>query len=156
MQVLRIDEMPTYIDHLRAQPRELELLFQELLISVTQFFRDPDAFEALRAVVQSMLAGKGEGDQIRVWVAGCATGEEVYSIAILIKEEADRLGVSPKVQIFGTDIDEAAVTAARAGRYPSSMTGCRPSGPRAGSSRTATATARSSRSAKCASSRSTA
>ena len=127
MQVLRIDKVPAYIDRLREEPRELGLLFQELLISVTQFFRDPDAFEVLAAtVLPSILAEKGGDDQVRVWVPGCATGEEVYSLAILVKEEMDRRGITLKVQIFGTDIDENAVGVARTGRYAKSMDGLSP------------------------------
>ena len=127
MQVLRIDKVPAYIDRLRKEPRELELLFQELLISVTQFFRDPDAFVVLEAsVLPAILADKGNDDQVRIWVPGCATGEEVYSIAILVKEETNRRGITPKVQIFGTDIDENAVTVARTGRYTKAMGGLAP------------------------------
>ena len=127
MQVLRIDEAPAYIERLRAEPRELELLFHELLISVTQFFRDTGGFEALRGALQpALLAATGDADQVRVWVAGCATGEEVYSIAILLREEMDRLGITPKMQIFGTDIDEGAVAVARTGHYAKSMKGLSP------------------------------
>jgi two-component system CheB/CheR fusion protein len=127
MQVLRIDKVLAYIDYLRKEPRELELLFQELLISVTQFFRDPDAFDVLAAtILPSILADKGSDDQVRIWVPGCATGEEVYSLAILVKEEMERRAITPKVQIFGTDIDENAVAAARTGRYAKSMDGLPP------------------------------
>lgn len=118
MQVLSIDQVQHYIRKLRSDPHECELLFQELLVNVTEFFRDPDAFDVLEAdILPTLLAGKTDGDQVRVWVAGCATGEEVYSIAILVKEEMDHHGVNPQVQIFGTDIDENAVAAARLGRY---------------------------------------
>ena len=118
MQVLRIDRVQRYITHLRNEPRERELLFQELLISVTEFFRDPAAFETLDTdVLPTLLAGKTDADQVRVWVPGCATGEEVYSIAILVKEELDRRAINSKVQIFGTDIDENAIAVARHGRY---------------------------------------
>jgi two-component system CheB/CheR fusion protein len=124
MQVLQIDDTPVYIERLRKEPQELELLFQELLISVTRFFRDPPAFDALEAeVLPALLAGKSTADQVRIWVAGCATGEEVYSIAILLKEAMERLGTAPKVQIFGTDIDENAVAIARAGHYAKTMDG---------------------------------
>ncbi len=118
MQVLRIDKVQDYIRHLRNEPRERDLLFQELLINVTEFFRDPAAFGVLEAdILPTLLAGKTDDDQLRIWVPGCATGEEVYSIAILIKEEMDRRSIGLRVQIFGTDIDENAVAAARAGRY---------------------------------------
>ena len=107
MQVLRIETVQRYIRQLRDEPRERELLFQELLINVTEFFRDPAAFEVLEtSLLPTLIADKTDIDQIRVWIPGCATGEEVYSIAILVKEEMDRRSISPRVQIFGTDIDE--------------------------------------------------
>ena len=118
MQVLQIDGVPAYIEHLRAEPGELQLLFQELLIGVTRFFRDPEAFEALeRAVIPKIVARKQADDTIRVWVPGCATGEEAYSIAMLINEATIKRQIVPNVQIFGTDIDDQAIQAARAGRY---------------------------------------
>lgn len=124
MQVLRIDTTSAYLAHLRDEPAELDLLFREFLIGVTQFFRDPDAFEALRtAVIPGLLEGKLAGDPLRIWVPACSTGEEVYSIAILVREELDRRALSLKVQIFGTDIDEGAVAAARAARYRAPMVG---------------------------------
>src|SRR3546814_17813030 len=88
MQVLQIDTLPEYIERLRTEPLQTELLFRDLLIGVTQFFRDPEAFEALRVrILPKLLASKGGADdRIRVWVPGCATGEEAYSIAILLKE----------------------------------------------------------------------
>ena len=83
-----------------------------------RFFRDPEAFEALAGIIPRLFEGKGPDDTVRVWVPGCATGEEVYSIAILLREHMDKLGVPPKVQVFGTDIDDAALAVARAARYP--------------------------------------
>jgi two-component system, chemotaxis family, CheB/CheR fusion protein len=127
MQVLRIDKVPAYIERLENEPLELGLLFQELLISVTQFFRDPLAFKALEAtVLPTLLASKGDDDQVRIWVPGCATGEEVYSLAILVKEEMDRRRITPNVQIFGTDIDDSGVTIARAGCYSKTIDGLSP------------------------------
>ena len=118
MQVLRIDTVPEYIQRLRKEPRERELLFRELLIGVTRFFRDPEAFEALaESVIPQLLVNRGADDPIRVWVPGCATGEEAYSIAILLKEAMARLEVAPEVQIFATDINDQAVEIARTGRY---------------------------------------
>jgi two-component system CheB/CheR fusion protein len=94
------------------------LLFREFLIGVTQFFRDPHAFDALQnAVISKLLKHKGAEEAIRIWVPACATGEEVYSIAILVREALERQGTTLKVQIFGTDIDDAAVAVARAARY---------------------------------------
>ncbi|MBC7767608.1 MAG: PAS domain-containing protein [Phycisphaerales bacterium] len=118
MQVLHLDSMEDYIDRLRKDPHEVRLLFQEFLISVTEFFRDPEAFAALEAqALPNIVDNKGADDQIRVWIAGCATGEEVYSIAILLKEKLSGRDGAPRVQIFATDIDEDAVAHARAGRY---------------------------------------
>ena len=119
MQVLHLSSVTDYLAELRAKPQELELLFRDLLIGVTQFFRDPSAFEALRAkIIPNLIAGKGAGDQVRVWVPGCATGEEAYSIAILLMEAVAELRFSPKIMIFATDIDDRALQLARAGRYP--------------------------------------
>ena len=118
MQVLHIDEPGEYITQLRNLPNEPELLFREILIGVTRFFRDPTMFEALATtVLPEVIANGGAGEPIRVWVAGCATGEEAYSLAILFSE-ALALAKSPrKVTIFATDLDDRAVTVARAGLY---------------------------------------
>ena len=127
MQVLRIDEMPAFIERLKKDPEQVELLFREFLISVTNFFRDPEAFDALLAKALPELLGRKTGDDpIRVWVPGCATGEEAYSLAILLKEAMLAQGIVRRVQIFGTDIDEAAVTIARAARYRKAMVGLSP------------------------------
>ena len=118
MQVLQLATVSEYIDHLRHAPQESQNLFQELLIGVTEFFRDPQAFEALqKEAIPKLLAGKGAADTVRVWVAACSTGEEAYSIAMLLREALDGVRAPPKVQIFATDIDERAMNAARAGRY---------------------------------------
>jgi two-component system, chemotaxis family, CheB/CheR fusion protein len=119
MQVLQLTELPAYVELLRHDPEEVTLLFRDLLIGVTAFFRDPEAFEALAGIVPRLFEGKEASDTVRVWVPGCATGEEVFSIAILLREHMDKLGVPPKVQVFGTDIDDAALAVARAARYPS-------------------------------------
>jgi two-component system, chemotaxis family, CheB/CheR fusion protein len=118
MQVLQVDTAPAYIDRLHEEPQQVDLLFREFLIGVTRFFRDPDAFAALRATVfPKLLEHKGADDQVRIWVPGCATGEEVYSIAILANEAMKLRSNAPKIQIFGTDIDADAVSVARQGRY---------------------------------------
>ncbi|WP_309607187.1 chemotaxis protein CheB, partial [Phenylobacterium sp.] len=118
MQVLHLETPDAYIDHHRQQPEELDLLFRELLIGVTEFFRDPAAFEALAAtVLKNLVAGKGADDDIRVWVPGCSTGQEAYTLAILLREAMDGRRPRPKVQIFGTDIDDRAIGVARLGRY---------------------------------------
>jgi two-component system, chemotaxis family, CheB/CheR fusion protein len=107
-----------YVSLLQAQPHELDLLFQELLISVTQFFRDPSAFDALGQQLQKRLAGQAS---LRAWVPGCATGEEAYSIAMLASEVAERCGQRLAVQLFATDIDPHSVEFARAGLYPNGI-----------------------------------
>ena len=118
-------EMATAADYvvaLRADPAEATALFRDLLINVTDFFRDADAFESLeRDVLPALLEGRTAKDTIRVWVPGCATGEEVFSLAILLKEVTEKLSEAPRVQIFATDIDERALDVARAGRYPAPM-----------------------------------
>lgn len=124
MQVLRVDTVPAFIERLRKEPSQVELLFRELLIGVTQFFRDPHAFEVLESVViPKLLEHKQADDPLRIWVPACATGEEVYSIAILVREALERHGLALKVQIFGTDVDDAAVAVARAARYHKGMEG---------------------------------
>ena len=118
MQVLQIDTMPAYVDRLKEDPRQIDLLFRELLIGVTQFFRDPSAFAALATVAIPQLLERAEvDDHVRIWVPACATGEEVYSIAILVREALIGRETFPSIQIFGTDIDENAVAFARSARY---------------------------------------
>jgi two-component system, chemotaxis family, CheB/CheR fusion protein len=95
----------------------VELLFRELLIGVTQFFRDPGAFVALGGAIEKVLERKGADEEARICVPACATGEEAYSIAILLKEAMEKQGIAFKVQIFATDIDDNAVSFARSGRY---------------------------------------
>ena len=122
MQVLQIDEVPDFIERLRKQPTELDALLQDLLIGVTNFFRDPHAFEALeREVIPKLFEGKGPDDTVRVWVPGCSTGEEAYSIAILLREHMPKAQSAPKLQIFASDIDEQSLQIARMGRFPSTI-----------------------------------
>ena len=118
MQVLQTDTVPAYIAGLRGDPQEIELLFRELLIGVTQFFRNADAFEVLRtSVIDKLFEQKVRDRPIRVWVPGCSTGEEAYSIAILLSEASEERGIAPEVHIFATDIDDRAVEFARAARF---------------------------------------
>jgi two-component system CheB/CheR fusion protein len=122
MQVTHTPQIGAYIERLRSDPGEVQHLFQDLLIGVTQFFRDPLEFEVLaRDVIHRLFEGRGGADRIRVWVLGCATGEEAYSIAILMREHMARLDTAPHVQIFATDIDARALAVARGGRYPDSI-----------------------------------
>ena len=111
-----------YLAMLRDSPAETTTLFNDFLICVTSFFRDPEAFEALeREVVPALFADKGPEDYVRVWVAGCATGEEAFSLVILLSEYADRLEKPPKIQVFATDVHEKSFTFAREGLYPESI-----------------------------------
>src|SRR5260221_7075072 len=122
MQVLQLTNIDAYVERLQKEPDEVTRLFRDLLIGVTSFFRDHGAFAALESsVIPKIFDGKGRDQEVRVWVPGCSTGEEVYSIAILLREHMNKLGSTPKVQIFGSDIDERAMTTARAGHYPESL-----------------------------------
>jgi len=122
MAVNRIDTLGEYARHLESNPGEIEALYQDCLISVTSFFRVPEAFEALsERVLPVLLAERSSELPLRVWVPGCATGEEVYSIAICLLERAEGLASRPGLQIFATDLSEAAIEKARAGTYPESI-----------------------------------
>ena len=122
MQVLQTTSVEAYAERVESQPEEVGALFRDLLIGVTDFFRDPAAFQALQTlVIPKLFAQKNADDEVRVWVPGCSTGEEVYSIAMLLGEQMKTMTPPPKVQIFATDIDETALSIARAGRYPESM-----------------------------------
>lgn len=122
MAVQQIDSIDEYVKFLQQSKPELDALFRDLLIGVTNFFRDPEAFKALEEnVIPRLFAGKPRGSTVRVWTPGCSTGEEAYSIAILMKEYIHRHSLDFKVQVFATDIDARAVAVARAGVYPASM-----------------------------------
>jgi two-component system CheB/CheR fusion protein len=122
MQVLQTTKLEEYAERLENRPEEVNALFRDLLIGVTDFFRDAAAFQALETlVIPKLFEGKGADDEVRVWVAGCSTGEEAYSIAILLREYCETLVAAPKIQIFATDIDEVAMGMARGARYPASV-----------------------------------
>lgn len=121
MQVHQIADVDSYVERLRGYREEVQDLFQDLLIGVTQFFRDPQEFEVLERELPRLFEGKGPDDQFRVWVLGCATGEEAYSIAILLREHMAGLESPPHAQIFATDLDARALGVARAGRYSDSI-----------------------------------
>jgi two-component system CheB/CheR fusion protein len=122
MQINHIDQPEAYVARLRQDPGEAVMLFRDLLINVTNFFRDAEAFAILeKTVIPKLFADRGADETVRVWVPGCATGEEVFSIAMLMREHLDTLSAQPKVQIFATDIDESALAVARAGRYPAAL-----------------------------------
>lgn len=122
MQVLQITSEADYSSLLQRSLVECQLLFNELLINVTQFFRDPEAFEVMRAeILEPMLMGKVSSNEFRVWIAGCASGEEAYSVAIVLHELLLAHGSQCKVQLFATDLDAEAISIARAGLYPATI-----------------------------------
>ena len=115
------DDIVDYREFLRTHDGEAGALLQDLLISVTNFFRDSDAFAALQAHMPQLFKGKSTNDTVRVWVTACATGEEAYSVAMLLIEHAGRLDKPPQLQVFATDLDEECVRTARAGLYPAAI-----------------------------------
>ncbi|MGL1891608.1 MAG: PAS domain-containing protein [Spirochaetaceae bacterium] len=122
MQVHQMEDINGYIQYLQESEREIHILFKELLIGVTSFFRDPEAFDLLKnKFIPEYLADKPEHYQIRVWVPGCSSGEEVYTIAIIFQEYMELVERHFSVQIFGTDLDEEAIKRARTGIYPVSI-----------------------------------
>ena len=123
MQVTGLVTLAGYVTRLEGDRAEAVMLFRDLLIGVTSFFRDAATFDLLQlSVLPGLFAGKRADDTVRVWVPGCATGEEAYSLAMLLCEYADSLGgTAPRIQVFATDIDEPAIVTARVGRYPSTL-----------------------------------
>jgi two-component system, chemotaxis family, CheB/CheR fusion protein len=122
MAVQQVERLEEYARYLAQAPEEVDALFRDLLIGVTRFFRDPEAFLALEERgIPRLLDGRPPGSTIRVWVPGCATGEEAYSIAILFREQMNAAGLRSKLQVFATDIDAGAIEVARAGKYPASI-----------------------------------
>ena len=118
LNVVGVETVDAYARLMREQPDEAVMLLKDLLIGVTHFFRDPDVFTALeQRVIPRLFAGRGREDQIRVWVPGCATGEEAYSIAMLLAERVDGVMEPPHIQVFASDLDEDAIAAARDGFY---------------------------------------
>jgi two-component system CheB/CheR fusion protein len=110
--------LPAYTRFLREKPQEVNALMKDLLISVTNFFRDPESMETLASkIIPRLSAGKTPEQPVRVWVAGCATGEEAYSIAMLLSENLSTSGGIPNLQVFATDLDQEAVQIAREGYY---------------------------------------
>src|SRR5215468_1948706 len=119
MQLNHRSSLGNYLAFLRDNPEEVQSLFDDLLITVTTFFRDPMSWEALRVQVIMPLIDRAEPNQpIRVWVPGCATGEEAYTLAILFREEISRRETQCELVIFGSDVDQGALAAAREGIYP--------------------------------------
>ncbi|WP_022850340.1 chemotaxis protein CheB [Limisalsivibrio acetivorans] len=110
-----------YVRYMERSPAEVNALYRELLIGVTNFFRDKEAFDTLKTYVEKIIHEKDENEEIRVWVAGCSTGEEAYSIAILFLESLEQMGIKRKLKIFATDVDNNAVTYAGNGVYSESI-----------------------------------
>src|SRR5262249_40926586 len=118
----RMAHFSDYLEFLRANPERVTTLYEDLLINVTEFFRDPKIFDVLKSeIFPAMLKDRPPDMPIRIWVAGCSTGEEVYSIAMLLVNFLAEQRARHPVQIFGTDISEKAVNKARSGLYPDSL-----------------------------------
>jgi len=118
----RLTKLAQYVRHLEENPGEIQALFQDVLILVTRFFRDPDSFEALATrALPRILDHHQNDDPIRVWIAGCSTGEEAYSVAMLLLEFLGDRSVAVPVQVFATDVSEHAVEQARNGTYPATI-----------------------------------
>ncbi|MFA5329550.1 MAG: chemotaxis protein CheB [Prolixibacteraceae bacterium] len=125
MGVHQINKIASYVGFLKENPKEVEILFKELMIGVTNFFRDPPVWEKLKEmVIPELIAGLSEGSILRAWVAGCSTGEEAYSLAIVFKETLEK--VKPHggilLQIFATDLDNEAIDTARKAVFPANIT----------------------------------
>jgi two-component system CheB/CheR fusion protein len=122
MDLQRIERLADYARYLEKNDQEIDALWRDWLIGVSAFFREPEAFEALaKSGLQPLLAARRDDAPLRVWVPGCATGEEAYSIAIALLEALETFGERLDVQVFATDLDPAAIQTARAGRYPKSI-----------------------------------
>lgn len=123
LQVHQIPSLNKYLEFLKENPSEATALQKDLLISVTSFFRNPEAFEALReTVLPALFSNKGPDDEIRAWVVGCATGEEAYSLAMLLMEQVAEAKLIPdQIRVFASDLDESALATAREGKYPDSI-----------------------------------
>ena len=122
IQITQTQSVEAYVNRLKSDSEEINFLFKDLLIGVTHFFRDPEAFGCLQqTVIKSLVEKSGQDKSIRIWVAGCSSGEEAYSIAMLVSEEMERQSANAHVKIFATDIDERALERARYARYPDSI-----------------------------------
>ena len=123
MASIRTNDMAQYAELLRRDPRELDLLAKDLLINVTSFFRDPEVFELLakQIVPELVVRARSDNHPVRIWVAGCSTGEETYSLVMLFREEITASNLDVKLQVFASDVDPDAVAAAREGLYPETI-----------------------------------
>ncbi len=119
MQLLGMERAEDYLAHLKQEHTECTALFRDLLINVTRFFRDAEYFEALQTqVIDSLVENARDDEELRVWVPGCSSGEEAYTIAMMFADAAERFNTRPYVQIFATDIDDKMLDIAREGAYP--------------------------------------
>jgi two-component system CheB/CheR fusion protein len=124
MGIHQIDKIANYVRYLQENSQELDLLFKELLIGVTSFFRDPAAWEELRKkILPALIASRPDGHVLRAWVPGCSTGEEAYSLAMVFKEAMEKIKPKKKItlQVFATDLDKDAIDKARQGIYPENI-----------------------------------
>ncbi len=122
MALARVDTIGEYVYLLQKTPKELEALHHDILINVTSFFRDPEAFDALKEIVYPTIQqGRQPSDTVRIWVPGCSTGEEAYSHAIALLEYISKSRQDVSIQIFGTDLSDEAIRVARAGLYKESI-----------------------------------
>jgi two-component system CheB/CheR fusion protein len=122
---MQLNGLPTlegYLNFLRRNPTEAQSMFNDILIGVTNFFRDHDSWLALeQQAIPALFEMKSEGEQIRIWSIGCATGEEAYGLAMLLFEEGSKLDIRPRFQIFASDLDESSIARAREGIYPAAI-----------------------------------
>ncbi len=122
MQLHAIERLPAYLDRLRGDRQEVVRLFEDLVINVTEFFRDPDVYGLLaEQTIPRLFEDKAPDDDLRVWSVGCSTGEEAYSLAMLLLEEAGRREVAPRIQVFASDLQETSLRKAREGLYPDAI-----------------------------------
>ena len=124
MVVHKIDKLMEYVKYLQSNPAEVKALYQDMLINVTSFFRNPRVFEALKShVFPSIIKNHSSQSSIRIWTPGCASGEETYSVAVTLLEALDDKATHLPIQVFGTDVSEASVSKARTGVYPQNIEG---------------------------------
>ncbi len=122
MQIHVILELDKYLDYLRQTPTESQVLFNDILIGVTSFFRDRESWDKLATqVIPPLLKEKGPEDKVRTWTIGCSTGEEAYGLAMLLFEQCGKLEVHPQIQVFASDLDENSIKYAREGVYPTAI-----------------------------------
>lgn len=119
LRLSRSEDLTAYLRQLKERPDELNSLYQDLLIGVTQFFRDPEVFDRLESdILDELLRDRGPEEELRLWVAGCATGEEVYSLAMLVHERLEAMAAPPPARLFATDVHRVSLEKAGAGLYP--------------------------------------